>query len=93
MVHRPLATAGGTEAYPTPFARAAALAESLIRRHPFVDGNKRTAIMAMAFWLEREGFQLNADPGDLPDLALDLATGAMPVQELGAWLEDHAIAM
>jgi death-on-curing protein len=41
-------TAGGTEAYPTLAAKAAALGFSLIRNHPFVDGNKRVGHATMA---------------------------------------------
>jgi death-on-curing protein len=69
------------------------LAESLIRRHPFADGNKRTAIMAMAFWLEREGFRLEADPGELRDVARDVAAGKMRLEELASWLGDHAAGL
>lgn len=40
----PSATFDGEDLYPAPFAKAAALMESIIKNHPFVDGNKRTAI-------------------------------------------------
>jgi len=39
---RPAATFGGEELYPTPFAKAAAILESILKNLPFVDGNKRT---------------------------------------------------
>jgi prophage maintenance system killer protein len=35
---RPRTTFGGVELFPTPFANAAALMESIIQRHPLVDG-------------------------------------------------------
>ncbi len=42
-VERPKATFGGKDLYPDIFYKAAALLESLIKNHPFIDGNKRTA--------------------------------------------------
>jgi death on curing protein len=44
-VARPYSGFGGAEFSPTPFAKAAALMESVIHRHPFVDGNKRTGLL------------------------------------------------
>ena len=41
---RPQATFDGNDLYGDVFSKAAALMDSLIRDHPFVDGNKRTAI-------------------------------------------------
>jgi death-on-curing protein len=46
----------GQDHFPTPFDKATALAVSMIRRHPFVDGNKRTAMYAAAYVLEPFGY-------------------------------------
>ena len=46
-VARALQTAGGQPAYATPCERAAACTHALVRSHPFVDGNKRTAFLAL----------------------------------------------
>ena len=46
-IARPFQTFGGEDLYHSPFAKAAAVAESLIINHPFVDGNKRTGIIVM----------------------------------------------
>jgi death-on-curing protein len=45
-VERPSATFDSTELYTTPIQKAAAIFESIIKNHPFVDGNKRTAWLA-----------------------------------------------
>jgi death-on-curing protein len=42
---RPMASAFGEDAYPTLLEKAAALFHSLVLNHPFVDGNKRTAVV------------------------------------------------
>lgn len=44
-LNRPWQTFGGEELYPTCFEKAAAIAESVILNHPFVDGNKRTGFI------------------------------------------------
>lgn len=45
-VERPYATFDGQELYATPAAKAAAILESILKNHPFVDGNKRTGWLA-----------------------------------------------
>lgn len=87
---RPLATFGGKNLYETPFKRAAALAESLVLNHGFVDGNKRTAMYAMAAWLDREGFTIEAARGELRDLALGIATRSLSVDQIAEWLKKRS---
>lgn len=87
---RPLATFGGKNLYGTPFKRAAALAESVVLNHGFIDGNKRTAMYAMAAWLEREGYRIEAKRGELRDLAISIATRASTVDEIATWLKERA---
>ena len=87
---RPLATFGGKNLYATPFKRAAALAESVVLNHGFVDGNKRTAMYAMAAWLDREGFRIEAERGELRDLALGIATRSLTTDQIANWLESRS---
>jgi len=87
---RPLASFGGRNLYDTPFKRAASLAESLVLNHGFVDGNKRTAMYAMAAWLEREGYAIEAERGGLRDLALAIASHELSPEQIAAWLEQRS---
>ena len=57
-VERPKSGFGDTELYPDIFAKSAALMESLIKNHPFIDGNKRTAITSSAIFLQVNGHNL-----------------------------------
>jgi death-on-curing protein len=86
-VARPLAGFGGHSLFATPFLRAAALAEALVQHHAFVDGNKRTAMLAMGAWLEREGHRIEAARGELRDLALAIAEHRTATSDVAAWLE------
>lgn len=89
-IARPLATFGGRNLYDTPFKRAAALAESLVLNYGFVDGNKRTAMYAMAAWLGREGYVLEAARGELRDLALSIASRELNTEQVAAWLAQRS---
>jgi death on curing protein len=87
---RPQATFEGIDLYPDLFAKAAALFESLIRNHPFVDGNKRTAVAAAGILLRRCGFTLIASQEELYAFTMTMATGAAGQAEARAWLAAHA---
>lgn len=90
-IARPLATFQGRNLYDTPFKRAAALAESLVLNHGFVDGNKRTAMYAMAAWLERESYFIEAARGELRDIALSIASHELNTEQVAEWLAQRSI--
>jgi death-on-curing protein len=89
-VARPISGFGGMDFYSTPFARAAALMESVIQRHPFVDGNKRTGLLAAVFSLEEEGYEVGASQKQLADVAVEVADHHLDVDGLARWLEAYA---
>lgn len=65
---------------------AAGYAAGLVRNHPFVDGNKRAAFLAVGLFLELNGFQLVADPADAAHAVIALASGDMAEAEFAAWV-------
>jgi death on curing protein len=71
-VERPRQTAFGTNAYPTLAAKAAALLESLVKNHPFVDGNKRICVLASFVFVELNGFGLEATNDEVVDTVIAL---------------------
>ena len=87
---RPQGSFGGIEHFPTPFAKAAALIESIIQRHPFVDGNKRTGIKVGIFLLFLAGYELTSSPQELTNVTLEVAEHRLDVDGLTQWLEQHA---
>jgi death-on-curing protein len=89
-VARPWGSSFGQDHFSTPFERAAALAETLIRRHPFIDGNKRTAMYAAAYLLETIGYELEAEQQDLEDFAVGVVAGGMETTDIARWFERHA---
>ena len=70
-------------------ALAASLGHGIARNHPFVDGNKRTAFVAVETFLILNGAELVAGDADCVVAMLDLAAGEMTENEFAAWLRDH----
>lgn len=90
-VARPQATFDGTELYTTLFVKAAALLDSLINNHPFVDGNKRTGIAAAALLLRLNGYRLTASNPELESFTLQVATIHQPLSQIAAWFEQFSV--
>jgi death-on-curing protein len=68
---------------------AASLAYGLARNHPFVDGNKRTAIVCCEAFIELNGATLTASDIELFPIVLELAQGNLEVEQFAAWLRAH----
>lgn len=73
-VYRPQASFGGADLYPDVFSKAAALGHSIIKNHPFVDGNKRTGFEAMRLFLRMNGFDLRAGEDEKFDFVMKIAS-------------------
>jgi death on curing protein len=76
---RPQATAFGDDAYPGIWEKAAALLQSLACNHAFTDGNKRTAWMAAAVFLEINGHPLDQplDEDSAEELVIAVVSGRL----------------
>jgi death-on-curing protein len=79
----------GSDAYPTLAGKAAAFFQTLIQRHPFVDGNKRTAVRTVYALLRINGRQLVATQDEVVEVARSTAAGDHDVDELSEWFEEH----
>jgi death-on-curing protein len=74
-VARPQASVFGEDAYPSLAEKAAALLESLVIGHAFVDGNKRIGFAAMATFLKLNGVARTPPEDPTYDLVLSVASG------------------
>ena len=86
---RPQATFEGSDLYPDLWSKASALMHSLAQNHPFVDGNKRTALTATGIFLELSGYRLTASNDEAAAFTLGIAAGKGDVKEIAAWLRTH----
>jgi death-on-curing protein len=73
-------------------ALAAAYAYGIARNHPFHDGNKRTAFVAMELFLMKNGYELTASDEDAVVTFLRLAAGEITEDDLAAWIRQNLVA-
>ena len=85
-VAQPRMTFGGEDLYPGLAEQAAALGFSLIKNHPFVDGNKRVGHAALETFLVLNGYELEADVEEAERVVLGVAAGEVGRDELLAWV-------
>jgi death-on-curing protein len=70
-------------------ALAAAYAYGIARNHPFIDGNKRTALVVSETFLVLNGADLVASDAEIVVAFLALASGDLSEDELASWFRDH----
>jgi death-on-curing protein len=68
---------------------AAAYLFHIVMNHPFVDGNKRTKVVAALVFPDWNGYEIHAQPGELADLTLGVIAGKLNKGDVAKWLEDH----
>lgn len=69
---------------------AAAYAFGILKNHPFVDGNKRTALVIAFSFLEVNGIEVQAREEDAYRVFMDAASGHMSEKELAAWIAENS---
>ena len=69
---------------------AASYGFGLAKNHPFVDGNKRTAFVAVELFLALNGYQLQANDMDCVMTMLALAAGELEEADFAAWLRQNS---
>jgi death-on-curing protein len=80
---------GGKDLYPTLELKAAALLAGLLKNHPFIDGNKRAAVVACGVFLEVNGRRLVMDQESLAETIETMAAGRAEPARLAIWLKRH----
>ena len=89
-VNSPFHTFDGQYLYPTLQAMAAHLAFSLIKNHPFLDGNKRIGILSMLVFLEINDLSVICTDDELVSLGLGLAESSINESDLIEWIISHS---
>ncbi|NWG14909.1 MAG: type II toxin-antitoxin system death-on-curing family toxin [Acidobacteria bacterium] len=88
---QPRMSFGGEELYPTIVEKASILGFSLIRNHPFLDGNKRIGHAAMETFLILNGYEIQASVDEQEKVILQVASGEIARNEFTDWLRAHMI--
>lgn len=87
-INRPYQTFDGQELYPDPVDKAAAIFESIVTNHPFIDGNKRTAYVLMRLMLKNYSIDINIGQNEKYDFVIKAASGRMTFDQIRTWIND-----
>lgn len=88
-VMQPQQSFGGNDLYPSLWDKASILAYALCKNHPFVDGNKRTAALAMLTFTDINGYEISVPKGNVHDTILNIADGSVSREDLARWIETN----
>jgi death on curing protein len=88
-INRPYATFDGIDLYPSPIEKAAAILESTLINHPFVDGNKRTGYTLSRLILLTSGYDIVATQNEKYDFVIQVTTGKLAIEEITVWLQKN----
>ena len=92
-IARPFQSFGGEDLYPTAFDKAAAIGESIIMNHPFVDGNKRTGYVLMEILLRVDSKKIIATDEGLYQFVISISTGEFHFEQITEWLKANTAAI
>jgi death on curing protein len=86
---RPFQKYDNKDLYGTTIEKAAALVESLLVNHPFVDGNKRTGYTALRLYLMQNGLDFNNAQSVRYDFIISIASGQLKYDGILSWLAQN----
>ena len=89
-VARPRASFDGKDLYLSVFEKVAAILHSLLKNHPFVDGNKRTALASAGLLLRINGYRLINKHKEELEFALRVENESLKFEEITEWLERNS---
>jgi death on curing protein len=90
-LERPKATFEQKEFSPDLFSKVASLMDSLVRNHPFLDGNKRTAIAAASFFLRINDYQLVVENDEMVHFTLSCVQSQHTLGEIADWFRQYSL--
>jgi death-on-curing protein len=81
-----------SESPPDMASLAAAYGYGIVKNHPFVDGNKRTAYVVMRTFLKLNGYDIQASSEEKYQIWIDVAVGKLSEAELASWIREHFLS-
>ena len=82
-------TFDGEDIYPTVIEKAARMAYSICKNHPFIDGNKRVSVTALLAILRMNNISVRFTQHELISLGLGIADGNLDYGDIVAWVNSH----
>lgn len=90
-INRPFQTFDSEDLYPTPEEKACAILESIVKNHPFLDGNKRTGYILMRLILLQNGLDIKASQEEKYTFVIQLASGVSTYESCLTWIKSHLV--
>jgi len=88
-INRPFATFDQQELYPEPIDKAAAILESIVTNHPFIDGNKRTGYVLARLLLLKSGLDIKATQEEKYEMVIAVSKGEWKFEQIRDWMTER----
>jgi death on curing protein len=88
-INRPFATFDQQELYPEPIEKAAAILESIVTNHPFIDGNKRTGYVLARLLLFKAGLNIEATQEEKFEMVISVSKSQWKFKQIKDWLTNR----
>ena len=85
-INRPYQTFDNKELYPTSIEKAAAIIESIVTNHPFIDGNKRVGYVFLRLTIMHDGVDIDASEVSKYQFVIQIAEGKFKFPEIQNWI-------
>lgn len=90
-INRPFQTFDQIDLYPNTADKAAAIIESIVKNHPFIDGNKRTGYVVMRLMLMEDDLDIQATEDEKYDFVIKIADGRLDFEQIKLWIEEKLV--
>lgn len=90
-ISRSQASYGGEDLYKTVYEKAATLMHGILFNHPFIDGNKRTALFSASRFLYINGYELDMTNAEAVAFPLAVAKTRPDIGEMAKWFKNHCV--
>ncbi len=89
-INRPFATFDGMDLYPDAQHKAAAIFQSILINHPFLDGNKRTAFALLVYLLKSGNFALSINEPEIYEFIISCSKGEKEFDDILIWIQTNS---
>ena len=88
---RPFQTFDQVDLYKSHAEKSAALIESIVTNHPFIDGNNRTGYVLMRLYLLENNLDILADQKEKYEFMIAIASGKKSFDQIAEWIQSHLV--
>ncbi len=88
---RPMQSVFGEDAYATIYDKSSALFHSLVKNHPFHNGNKRTALAVLTMFLDINNIELTMSSEQAEDFTVDVANDLYSLEDIAKKIKNNSV--